>query len=143
LAATAGFATALTREAAALVTGAFTGVLAAVLAAGATFAVGLGTEGAAFAALAGAGTLVDSRPESLTESGLATLWSGTGTAFAGTFALTTDAAFFVDSRVVLGAAGLADAFEAFAFNTTPFSAFAATTVLGTIDPSCRGEGDRR
>jgi hypothetical protein len=57
--------------------------------------------------------------------------------------LAADAAFFDDSIVVLGAAAFADAFEAFAFTTAPFSASAATMVLGTIGPSCRGEGDRR
>jgi hypothetical protein len=57
--------------------------------------------------------------------------------------LATEAAVFGDSPVVLGVAAFADAFEAFAFTTTPFSASAATMVVGTIGPSCRGEGDRR
>jgi hypothetical protein len=65
------------------------------------------------------------------------------TVFAGAFALAAGAALFDDSLVVLGAAALADAFEAFAFTTTPFSASAATMVVPTIGPSCRGEGDRR
>jgi hypothetical protein len=61
----------------------------------------------------------------------------------GTFALAAEAAFFDDSVVVLGAAAFADAFGAFVFTTTPFSASAATMVIDTIGPSRRGEGDRR
>jgi hypothetical protein len=51
--------------------------------------------------------------------------------------------FFDDSRVVLGVAAFADAFEAFAFTTAPLFTSTATLVVGTIGPSCRGEGDRR
>ena len=69
--------------------------------------------------------------------------AGAGSVFEETLALTVEAAFFAESFVVFGATAFADAFEAFAFTTTPFSASAATMVIGTIGPSCRGEGDRR
>jgi hypothetical protein len=65
------------------------------------------------------------------------------TVFAVALALAEEAAFFDGSPVVLGVAGFGDAFEAFAFTTTPFSAWAATMVFATVGPSCRGEGDRR
>jgi hypothetical protein len=55
--------------------------------------------------------------------------------------LATGTAFFTDPLVVLGATVFADAFEAFVFTTPPFSASAATMVIRTIGPSCRGEGD--
>jgi len=75
----------------------------------------------------------------LAPPGLEAFWTGTGVAFADAFDPTAGAVFFDGSLAVLRAA----AFEAFAFTTAPFFASAATLVLDTIGPSCRGEGEER
>ena len=119
--------------------------LAAVGTAGAALAglATVGTAGAALAGLATVGTagaaLATTALGDLAPPGLEGFWTGAGAAFADAFDPTAGAVFFDDSLAVLGAA----AFEAFAFTTDPFFASAATMVLDTIGPSCRGEGDRR
>jgi uncharacterized membrane protein len=48
--------------------------------------------------------------------------------------------FFDDAPAVFVTAALAGALEAFAFTTAPFLVSAATTAVGMIGLSCRGEG---